>query len=100
MRTIGWLGTMSPEVSGAPVKNRTLKLAIAALLLVAVGVPAGAAVAQDEADVEAKIANAMSAGPLGITAEATVIDMAFDADGKFVVLRPGTNGWFCAVDDP
>ena len=42
----------------------------------------------------------MSAGPSGITEEATIIDMALDADGKFVVLRPGTNGWFCAVDDP
>jgi hypothetical protein len=75
-------------------------LALAALVLAAPGLPAGAAIAQIDPKLEIKIANAMSAGPLGITADATIIDMAFDADGKFVVLRPGANGWFCATDDP
>lgn len=75
-------------------------LAITALLLVAVALPAGPAIAQGDADVEAKVANAMSAGPLGIAQDATILDNAFDEDGKFVVLRPGANGWFCFPDDP
>ena len=28
------------------------------------------------------------------------IKEAFDDSGKLVVLRPGTNGWFCLPDDP
>ena len=100
MRTIGWIGTGPPLASGNIVKNRTLKLAIAALFLVAVGLQTSAVIAQDDGDVEAKIANAVSAGPLGITQDATILDWAFDDSGKFVVLRPGTNGWFCLPDDP
>lgn len=99
-RTITSIGTGPPLAPENVVTKRMSRLAVAGIFLAALGLPAGAAVAQDDADVEAKIANAMSAGPLGITADATILDWAFDDSGKFVVLRPGTNGWSCAPDDP
>lgn len=43
----------------------------------------------DEESVETRIARAMSAAPLDISAKATIIDV----DGK--VLRKGTNSWTC-----
>ena len=47
--------------------------------------------AQDtDADIEAKIEDAMSAAPLSIGEDATILDWAFGADGHFVVLREGT----------
>jgi len=49
-------------------------------------------------DGEAKIENAMSAAPLSIAENATVLDNELDANGEFVVLREGSNGWFCSPD--
>ncbi|MBL8163943.1 MAG: hypothetical protein JNJ61_18290 [Anaerolineae bacterium] len=67
-------------------------------------VPVGDAVlvltAQDDSETQAKIENAMSAAPAAIAQDATILDWEFDADGKFVVLREGTNGWTCLPDDP
>jgi hypothetical protein len=99
-RTISPIDKGLPIAPGNIVTNQMSKLAVAVLGLAALGLPAGAVIAQDDADAEAKVANATSAGPLGITADATILDNAFDADGKFVVLREGTNGWFCFPDDP
>jgi hypothetical protein len=53
---------------------------------------------QDDADTQAKIESAMAAGPSAITKDATILDSEMDADGKFVVLREGTNGWTCVPD--
>jgi len=53
------------------------------------------ATAQDDPDAQAKIDNAMSAAPVAIAQDATILDWAVDADGNFVVLREGTNGWSC-----
>ena len=44
------------------------------------------------------IANALSAAPEAIAANATVI--AFDAEGKVRTLREGTNNFTCIPDDP
>lgn len=44
-----------------------------------------------------RIAVAMSAAPADIAAHATIMD--FDASGKLVELRAGTNGWLCLADD-
>jgi hypothetical protein len=30
--------------------------------------------------------------------EATILDNEVDAEGKFIVLREGTNGWYCSPD--
>jgi hypothetical protein len=80
---------------------------IAALLLVlatgtvAVGLARSApAAGQDDADAQAKIANAMSAAPSAVSEHATILDNAFDDDGKFVVLRDGSTGWYCFPDIP
>ena len=51
-------------------------------------------------DADAKIANAMSAGPSAIAAHATILDNEMDDAGAFVVLREGDNGWFCYPDSP
>jgi len=40
----------------------------------------------------------MSAAPSDVSSEATIMDNELDADGKFVVLREGTNGWYCFPD--
>ena len=77
-----------------------------AFLLVAIGAvafglahPASGA-SQDDADTQAKIENAMSAGPSSVSANATILDNALDDAGQFVVLRDGSNGWFCFPDYP
>ena len=57
---------------------------------------------------EEKIANAMSAGPAPIAAEATILDYPEEGRGNWpdevapelVELRAGTNGWTCIVDIP
>jgi hypothetical protein len=43
--------------------------------------------------VKAKIRRALLSGPESVTQEATVAEM--DAQGKLIVLRPGTNQWVC-----
>jgi hypothetical protein len=47
-----------------------------------------------------KIANALSAGPASITADAAVMDWPAEPGGDMTELRPGTNGWTCLPDDP
>lgn len=58
------------------------------------------AAGQDDADAAAMIENAMSAAPASISAEAAIYDNVVDDAGKFVVLREGSNGWFCYPDVP
>jgi hypothetical protein len=53
---------------------------------------------EDDPEVQAKIENAMSAAPLSISENATILDNDVDADGQFIVLREGTNGWYCFPD--
>ena len=55
---------------------------------------------QDDADVAAKIENAMSAAPSAISENATILDNALDDAGAFVVLREGSNDWSCFPDFP
>src|SRR5262245_6712706 len=77
----------------------------AALLLVlgagtvAIGlVRSGPVAGQEDPDAAAKIASAMTAAPPSIAADATILDNALDAAGKFVVLREGSNSWYCSPD--
>ena len=44
-----------------------------------------------------RIVVAMSGAPADIAAHATIMD--FDASGKLVELRAGSNGWLCLADD-
>jgi hypothetical protein len=80
-------------------QNVALLLVVAGPLAFGLGrsVPAAG---QDDADIQAMIENAMSAGPLSLSADATILDYALDDAGKFVVLREGSNGWSCYPDYP
>jgi len=80
--------------------NRILKLIVLALLVASVILGTIIVTAQDDPEIQAKIDNAMSAAPLFIAQDATILDWAFDDDGKFIVLREGTNGWSCLPGNP
>jgi hypothetical protein len=47
-----------------------------------------------------KIESAMSAAPLAIAGDATILDYPAEAGQPFVTLRQGTNGWTCYPDRP
>jgi hypothetical protein len=67
---------------------------------VAIGLTRATPVAgQDDADTKAKITSAMSAAPVSISAQATILDYEMDDAGKFVVLQDGSNDWSCFPDD-
>lgn len=57
--------------------------------------PVAAAAAQTT---DTKIQSAMSAAPMAITKDATILDFPTEAGASFVELRPGTNGWTCFPD--
>jgi hypothetical protein len=68
---------------------------------VGVGLVRSAPVAgRQDADAQTKIEDAMRAGPSSVSEKAAILDYEMDAAGKFVVLRDGTNGWFCFPDTP
>lgn len=82
--------------------QKSLRAALLAALaagIIAFGLARSApAAGQATPDAQAKIADAMSAGPASIAKDATILDNNVDAAGKFVVLRQGSNGWFCFPD--
>ncbi len=49
---------------------------------------------------QAKIQNAMTAAPPGISKNATILDWPATEGGQMVELRKGTNGWTCLPDMP
>ena len=68
---------------------------------VAFGLASSAPVAsQDDADAAARIESAMSAAPSAISKNETILDYELDDAGTFVVLREGSNDWFCFPDIP
>ena len=78
--------------------KKTLNMALL-LVLVTGTVSFGLARAsQDDADTAVKNTNAMSAAPSTVSANATILDNAMDDAGKFIVLREGSNGWYCLPD--
>lgn len=85
-----------------PKRTRNVALLVVmATGTVSFGLLGAAAVAsQEDADVAAKIQNAMSAAPSAIADNATILDNELDDDGKFVVLRDGSTGWYCFPDVP
>ena len=82
--------------------TRNVALLVAVMIgSVALGLARSAPVAsQDDADVAAKIENAMSAAPSPVSANATILDNAMDDAGAFIVLREGSNDWSCFPDFP
>jgi hypothetical protein len=86
-------------MDGQRKSTRTVALLVLAVATVAFGLGRAApAASQDDADTQAKIENAMSAAPASLAENATILDNEFDDDGKFVVLREGSNGWYCLPD--
>lgn len=55
--------------------------------------------AMDTMSVDEKIANAMSAGPESVTADATISDRPSGSEEEPTELRAGTNEWVCYPDD-
>ena len=84
--------------------NKTRQVALLVVLIigpVAFGLTRSApAAGQATPDAQAKIDNAMRAAPAAIANDATILDYEMDANGKFVVLRDGSNAWFCFPDTP
>jgi hypothetical protein len=75
-------------------RTRNMALLVVGIATIAFGLThAGPVAGQDDADAQAKIESAMSAGPSTITENATIMD------GE-VVLREGSNGWTCFPDTP
>ena len=59
------------------------------------------AIVENEVDeIENKIKEAMSAAPSSISENATILDYPEDPNGEKIVLRKGTNEWFCLPDNP
>jgi hypothetical protein len=50
--------------------------------------------------VEVQIANAMSAAPMAIAQDATILGFPKEEGGDMVVLRKGSNNWVCYADWP
>ena len=76
---------------------------LALALLVRAPVPLGAAAPKPpnvHANANAKIHNAMSASPMAIARDATILHWPATEGGDMVVLRQGTNGWTCITDMP
>src|SRR5262249_12607396 len=82
--------------------KRVLKVALLLVLVIGtlvVGLTRSAPVAgQATPDAQTKVENAMSAAPADLAAHATILDNTLDDQGKFVVLRDGSNGWYCLPD--
>lgn len=74
--------------------SRTLKLVALTLLA---GTAGRQAVAQGQST-KAKIANAVSAAPRSISANAAVMDWPATEGAEMRTLRAGTNGWTCLPD--
>lgn len=81
-----------------------MKRIVIAAVAAAVAVPAVAVgAAQAGSDVTAKkarIANAMSAAPRAVSADATVLDYGKAATDPYVLLRKGSGPWTCFPDWP
>jgi hypothetical protein len=75
-------------------ENIVKKIIVLALSILLV---TGLVQAQDDVSEEdqATIDNAMSAAPLAVAQDATIIDWNADEDGNLIVLREGTNEWVC-----
>jgi hypothetical protein len=79
-------------------RNVTLFIALV-IATIAFGLARSAPVAgQATPDAQAKITEAMSAAPASLAEKATILDNGLDDSGKFVVLREGSNGWYCLPD--
>ncbi len=77
--------------------HRAATLVGIALLLT---VPASQAMSQGKKTKAQKIANAMTAAPRSLSANATIMDWPASEGAQMVTLRAGSNGWTCLPDFP
>ncbi|MGH2690474.1 MAG: hypothetical protein ACRDKW_16955 [Actinomycetota bacterium] len=80
--------------------SRLVSALLAAAVLPAAALFPIAASGQEPGGADAKIANALSAGPPEVTSAATVLDWPAEAGGEMTELRAGSNGWTCLPDIP
>ena len=82
-------------------KFHLMGLVVCLALTLSACVPVPPAVpTSEQPDVSARIANAMSAAPMAVARDATIIDWPAEEGGPMVVLRQGTNNWTCITDWP
>jgi hypothetical protein len=93
----GWLARVEMGGTSSTASMATTAASTSASTCGAMSTPTAA---QTAPDAQAKIADAMSAGPAAVADNATVLDYEMDAEGNFVVLREGSNGWTCFPDTP
>src|SRR5882762_4955524 len=75
----------------------------ASAFVLAVTLPLGAIaqqVAQQARTTDQKIADALSAAPVSVSGNATVMDWPMTTGGSMQQLRAGTNGWVCYPTTP
>jgi hypothetical protein len=77
--------------------HRTASVVGLAILLI---IPASTAVSQAKMSKAQKIANAMTAAPRSISANATIMDWPATEGAQMTTLRTGTNAWTCLPDFP
>ena len=63
-------------------------------------IPSSAALAQRKMTKAQKIANAMTAAPRSISANAAIMDWPASEGAQMATLRDGSNGWTCLPDFP
>ena len=82
------------------IMNRTIKLAIIVLLPFAasLAIIVSGQARDTTSDTQKKIDSAMSAAPMAVSHDATILDYDKDANGKYIVLQKGTNDWTCWSD--
>lgn len=80
--------------------SRIVFALLAAALLPATALFPFAAFGQEPGGADAKIANALSAGPPEVTTAAAVLDWPSEPGGDMTELRAGSNGWTCLPDIP
>ncbi len=99
------MGRRMQKLVAAPAAITALILLAACRPVTASAIPVAQAAAETQAGVlptdpvEAQIANAMSAAPLAVSKDATIL--GFPTEGtEMVVLREGTSDWTCFADWP
>jgi hypothetical protein len=90
---------VASEKSGLIRKKAWMKLIAIALLTVNIGLALAAEPRSPVTDAE-KIADALRAGPVFITKDATLLDWPSAPGGEYRVLRQGSNQWTCLPGIP
>ena len=81
--------------------RRTIALALACALAPAIAAAQNPPVQQASMQTAAaKIASAMTAAPMAVSAQATIMDWPSTPNGQPAELRHGSNGWVCFPDMP